>query len=80
MSLSQHQAELFGRVLRLINEGSNGKRILSVPAVLLFHPLENFVHLDFTEEEAEHHWKNILVCAAELEKTLKTCKCSSGYC
>ncbi|MBP7479283.1 MAG: diguanylate cyclase [Spirochaetaceae bacterium] len=71
MSLSQHQAELFGRVLRLINEGSNGEKDSECACSASFSTLlENFVHLDFTEEEAEHHWKNILVCAAELEKKL----------
>jgi diguanylate cyclase (GGDEF)-like protein len=71
MSLSQHQAELFGRVLSLINEGSNGEKDSECTCSASFSTLlENFVHLDFTEEEAEHHWKNILVCAAELEKKL----------
>ena len=71
MSLSHHQAELFGKVLCLINTGSNEETDSDCTCSASFSSLlENFVHLDFTEEEAEKHWTNILVCADELEKKL----------
>ena len=71
MSLSQNQSELLGKVLSLINSSSNESIEDECRNVVSFsHLLETFVHLDFTEEEAEEHWKKILLCSAELEKKL----------
>ncbi len=71
MSLSQDQAELLGRILNLIHSSKQDGTEFDhscTPSFSLL--LENFVHLDFTEEEAEKHWRNILVCAEDLEKKL----------
>lgn len=71
MSLSQTQSELLGRVLHLIHTGTQDSAACEQPCSSSFSSLlENFVHLDFTEEEAEQHWNNILRCAADLEKKL----------
>lgn len=71
MSLHQHQAELYGRVINFIKSGPYYEEDLSCTCNTTFSSLlEKFVHLDFTEEEAEQHWKNILECASILEKKL----------
>lgn len=63
--------DLMAKVLSLISSTQNEQNVISQTKQISFAAiLENFVHFDFTEDEAEKHWKNIIEKYEALQQKL----------